>query len=121
MELVLQAPGSISIEQPKRKVAAHTRNILRIENVFRGLNHENVQDSIAFTSANIKEAIAILQKNEGSIDAILVSPESITGDLITLKDLARKNTRQYLKRAPKALHSASLQTIIITDRSLQLF
>jgi lipopolysaccharide/colanic/teichoic acid biosynthesis glycosyltransferase len=104
MELVLQAPGgSISIEQPKRKVATHTRNILRIENVFRGLNNESVQDNISFTSANIKEAISILQKNEISVDAILVSPESITGDLITLKDLARK------KAVPMVLYTSGFE------------
>ena len=90
MELVLQAPGSISIEQPRRKVAAtYIRNIVRIENVFRSINSEVIQDNVAFTNANVKEAIAMLNKNE-SIDAILVSPESITGDLITLKDIARK-------------------------------
>jgi lipopolysaccharide/colanic/teichoic acid biosynthesis glycosyltransferase len=101
MELVLQAPG-ISIEQPKRKVATYTRNILRIENVFRSLNNEVIQDNIAFTSANIKEAISMLNKNE-SIDAILISPESITGDLITLKDLARK------KAVPLVLHTPAFE------------
>jgi lipopolysaccharide/colanic/teichoic acid biosynthesis glycosyltransferase len=103
MELVLQAPGSISIEQPKRKVATYTRNILRIENVFRSLNNEVVQDNIAFTSANIKEAISMLNKNE-SIDAILISPESITGDLITLKDLARK------KAVPLVLYTTAFES-----------
>jgi lipopolysaccharide/colanic/teichoic acid biosynthesis glycosyltransferase len=113
MELVLQAPGSISIEQPKRKVATYTRNIIRIENVFRSLHNEVIQDSIAFTSANIKEAISMLNKSE-SIDAILISPESITGDLITLKDLARKKAVPLVLYTPAFEATAKSTALSIT-------
>lgn len=113
MELVLQAPGSISIEQPKRKVATYSRNILRIENVFRSLNSEVIQDNIAFTTANTKEAISMLNKNE-SIDAILITPESITGDLITLKDLARKKAVPLVLYTPAFEPTAKSTALSIT-------
>lgn len=99
MELVLQAPGSISIEQPKRKTVAAARQIIRIENAFRSVSSEHVQENINFTSTSIKEAISMLNKSE-SIDAIMVSPSSITGDLAELREAAKKNAVPVILHTP---------------------
>ncbi len=100
MELVLQAPG-ISLEQPKRKVAVtHGRHIVRIENVFRKIHNEN--ENVSITSATLKEAIAMLQRGE-TIDAILISPDSITGDMLALKEATKVNA------VPVILHTSAYE------------
>ena len=99
MELVLQV-HSISLEQPKRKAAAilSTRHILRIEHAS-GVDKNYEQENILFTSVSLKQAIAIVQESENSIDAVLVSVESINSDLSGLKEIARK------KAVPIILHT----------------
>jgi lipopolysaccharide/colanic/teichoic acid biosynthesis glycosyltransferase len=89
MELVLQAP-SISLEQPKRKVATLSRHILRIDNMLRSSEREYVHENIQFTNLTVKEAINLLQESKSSVDAVLINPESLNGDLIALKEVAKK-------------------------------
>lgn len=88
MELVLQAP-SISLEQPKRKVIPLTRQILRIDG---SRTSDQSLENITFTYASIKEAINQVQVNDTNVDAVLVNPESITADIATLKEIARKKS-----------------------------
>jgi lipopolysaccharide/colanic/teichoic acid biosynthesis glycosyltransferase len=90
MELVLQAPG-ISLEQPKRKSAIFTRTILRIEHTHRTFDHTYLQENICFSNVSVSEAIAKVQEGSTTIDAVLIHPESVNGDLTALKDAARKN------------------------------
>jgi lipopolysaccharide/colanic/teichoic acid biosynthesis glycosyltransferase len=98
MELVLQAPN-ISLEQPKRKTASFSLHILRIDNVQRTDRYYQ-QDNINFSAVTVKEAITMAQESEGSIDAILLHPDNINSDLITLREIARK------KAIPIILHTA---------------
>jgi lipopolysaccharide/colanic/teichoic acid biosynthesis glycosyltransferase len=89
MELVLQAPG-ITIEQTKRKTATYSRTILRIEQSHRSSDKTYIQDNISFTSVTVKEALQLLSSGNESIDAILFNPHLVTGDLVNLRDAARK-------------------------------
>jgi lipopolysaccharide/colanic/teichoic acid biosynthesis glycosyltransferase len=98
MELVLQAP-SISLEQPKRRAANYTRQIIRIDNSSRAGDRSFNQDNIHLVHISLKEAIAMIQQNE-NIDAVLVNPEHITADLIALKDAARKHAIPVLLYTP---------------------
>jgi lipopolysaccharide/colanic/teichoic acid biosynthesis glycosyltransferase len=88
MELVLQAPG-IAIEQPKRKTAAYSRNILRIEQTHRSSDKTYIQDNINFNCVTIKEALHLLSSGNEGIDAILFNP-NVSSDIVNLRDAARK-------------------------------
>ena len=98
MELVLQAPV-ISLEQPKRKVAGVIKNIIRIDNVARTTDREFVQDQFQFIKSTIKDAIQYVQENKG-IDAILIHPDSIDGDFLSLKEVAKSKAIPVILYTP---------------------
>lgn len=102
MELVLQAP-SITLEQPKRKAAILSRHIVRVDHTFRTTDRDYVQDNIHFTNASVSDTIALLQDGVTSIDAILINPDSINGDLVMLKEAAKQ------KSVPLILYTPTFQ------------
>jgi lipopolysaccharide/colanic/teichoic acid biosynthesis glycosyltransferase len=89
MELVLQAPP-ISLEQTKRKVAVYDRLVLRIENMSRSTDKVYHQDQVCFNNVTIREACKLIESGELAVDAILLHPDAITGDVFVLKEIARK-------------------------------
>jgi lipopolysaccharide/colanic/teichoic acid biosynthesis glycosyltransferase len=101
MELVLQAP-SITLEQPKRKAVSYVRHILRIDVSKRIADNDYTHDHLNFTSVTAKEAIALME-TDSMIDAVLIHPDSITGDLVAIREVARK------KAIPVILHTSSFE------------
>jgi lipopolysaccharide/colanic/teichoic acid biosynthesis glycosyltransferase len=99
MELVLQAPG-ISLEQPRRKTVTYTKHILRIDNFQRSFDPSYLQENIYFSTVTVKEAIALVQGENAHIDAILIHPESVTGEFATLKDIAAKKAVPVMLYTP---------------------
>jgi lipopolysaccharide/colanic/teichoic acid biosynthesis glycosyltransferase len=102
MELVLQAPA-ITLEQPKRKTAIYARQILRIDASKRVADNDHTSDMLHFTSVTAKEAVALMEQSDSTIDAVLFHPESITQELVAIKEAARK------KAIPVILYTASFE------------
>lgn len=104
MELVLQAPSSpsISLEQPKRKAVTITRQILHIDSM-RNNDQSHALENITFSHVSMKEAINQIQVNDHSVDAVLIDPQSITADIVTLKEMARK------KAVPVILYTSTFE------------
>jgi hypothetical protein len=113
MELVLQAP-SITLEQPKRKVVSVTRQILRIDNLSRGTEVNFTLENMSFARVSVKEAINQIQVNDSGVDAVLVSPESITADIVTLKEIARKKSVPVILYTPTYEPSAKKTAFTIS-------
>ena len=104
MELILHAPG-VSIEASKQKTATTTRQILHIDKSLKHVN-AHLDGNIAFKAATIGEAIHQIQINESGVEAVLVSPDSITADIVTLKEVARK------KAIPVILYTQEFETSV---------
>jgi lipopolysaccharide/colanic/teichoic acid biosynthesis glycosyltransferase len=99
MELILQAP-SISLEQPKKKVLTRSRFILRIDNGPKSPTAVPGIDNLYFSSTSVNDAVNQMQVGENMIEAVLVNPENITADIITLKEIARKNSVPVILYTP---------------------
>lgn len=99
MELVLQAP-SITLEQPKRQTATYSLRILRIDKMPRASDQTYLQDNIYFTYVSLKEAIKIISQTDSDIDAVLLHPQNINGDIATLKDIARRRSVPLIVYTP---------------------
>jgi lipopolysaccharide/colanic/teichoic acid biosynthesis glycosyltransferase len=105
MELILQAP-SISLEQPKKKALARTRMILRIDNGSKSPSAVAGIDNLFFSSTSVNDAVNQIQVGENAIEAVLVNPENITADIITLKEIARRNAVPVILYTPTFEESA---------------
>lgn len=99
MELVLQAP-SITLEQPKRKAASYARYLLRIDNSRTVTDSDTTQDGMSFSTVTTKEAIDLIRRSDSSIDAILVTPENITSELVELREMARTSAIPIILHTP---------------------
>jgi lipopolysaccharide/colanic/teichoic acid biosynthesis glycosyltransferase/3-dehydroquinate dehydratase len=100
MELVLQAPA-ISLEQPKRKIATtYTRHLLRIDQSKRTIDVEDAYETMHFSGVTTREAIALLQESDSTVDAVLLSPESVTHEFIELREAARKKAIPIILHTP---------------------
>src|SRR5688572_30758923 len=101
MELVLQAP-SITLEQPKRKAVSYVRHILRIDVSKRIADNDYTHDNLNFTGVTAKEAIALME-TDSMIDAVLIHPDSITADLVAIREVAKR------KAIPVILHTPAFE------------
>jgi hypothetical protein len=101
MELVLQAPG-IALEQSRRKTVGYGNRLIKIGNSEQTADRNHIYDNIQFATLSTKETISLIHEGE-SIDALLVSPENINADFISLKEEARK------KAIPVILHTPSFE------------
>jgi hypothetical protein len=74
MELVLQAPTTITLQptKPQTASAIYTKRILSVEPYSFTAERQNIQDNIFFTVVTIREAIDYLEKE--NVDAILINP-----------------------------------------------
>ena len=113
MELILQAP-SISLEQPKKKVLTKSRLILRIDNGSKSPVAISGIDNMFFSSTSIHDAVNQIQIGENSIEAVLVNPENITADIVTLKEIARKNSVPVILYTPSFEASAKKTAFTIS-------
>jgi lipopolysaccharide/colanic/teichoic acid biosynthesis glycosyltransferase len=113
MELILQAP-SISLEQPKKKVLTKSRLILRIDNGSKSPVAIPGIDNMFYSSTSIHDAVNQIQVGENSIEAVLVNPENITADIVTLKEIARKNSVPVILYTPSFEASAKKTAFTIS-------
>jgi lipopolysaccharide/colanic/teichoic acid biosynthesis glycosyltransferase len=113
MELILQAP-SISLEQPKKKALTRTRMILRIDNGSKSPTAIAGVDNIFLSSTSVNDAVNQIQIGDNTIEAVLVNPENITADIITLKEIARKNAIPIILFTPTFEQSAKKTAFTIS-------
>jgi lipopolysaccharide/colanic/teichoic acid biosynthesis glycosyltransferase len=113
MELILQAPG-ISLEQPKKKAISKSKVILRIDNGPKNPDENISLDNISFSSTSIHDAVNQIQVNDSGVEAVLVNPENITADIVTLKEIARKKAVPIILYTPTFEQSAKKTAFTIS-------
>lgn len=95
MDLALQAPSlnaaqPIMADEAKQKAAVYTRRIIRIDGQPAGHEKNYIQENTYFAIASIPQALTQLNReNDGSIDAVLISPAQINEDFAALKEITR--------------------------------
>jgi lipopolysaccharide/colanic/teichoic acid biosynthesis glycosyltransferase len=87
----LQAAQSIILEEVKPRVSVFTRRILRLDSPAAAGERDYIHDNTFFTTVSLNQALSIInQENEGTVDAVLISPDQITSDISKLKELAKQ-------------------------------
>jgi lipopolysaccharide/colanic/teichoic acid biosynthesis glycosyltransferase len=80
------------ISQPKiQSSAAFTKHILRVDKHAHMPEHDYIQEEIYFSNSRIQEAIEIVTKNAGGLDAVMINPEEFTVNITSLIETAKKN------------------------------
>lgn len=101
MELALQAT-SIALESPKAKTAVvYSKYILRIGNAASIPDGDYVHEHIFYSNVTLREALAKIQADPDAPDAILINPESISGDIAQLKAVTQKRAIPLILYTPK--------------------
>jgi lipopolysaccharide/colanic/teichoic acid biosynthesis glycosyltransferase len=113
MELVLQAPTTITLQptKPQTASAIYTKRILSVEPYSFTAERQNIQDNIFFTVVTIREAIDYLEKE--NVDAILINPEQVTPTISLLIEAARKATTPVIIYTQKFEQSAKEKALSI--------
>jgi lipopolysaccharide/colanic/teichoic acid biosynthesis glycosyltransferase len=94
------------ISQPKIQSSAFTKHILRVDRHAHMPDHDYIQEEIYFSNSRIQEAIDIITKNAGGLDAVMINPEEFTVNITSLIDIARRNAIPLILYTPKFEHAA---------------
>jgi lipopolysaccharide/colanic/teichoic acid biosynthesis glycosyltransferase len=108
----LQAAQSVILDEVKSKVSVFSRRIIKIEGTAAVKEKEYVQDHTFFTNVSINQGLSIInQENEGTIDAILITPDQMTEEITKLKELARSKAIPLFVYTPKFDQAAKAKAI----------
>lgn len=107
MELAIPAPSlqaaqSVVLGEAKQKATVYTRQIIRIEGQAAHPEKEFIQENTLFNYSTLLHAVTMInQQEDGSFDAILISPDQITADISKLKAAAKSKAIPLFVYTPK--------------------
>jgi lipopolysaccharide/colanic/teichoic acid biosynthesis glycosyltransferase len=112
MELALQAPA-IALESQNAKTAAvYSKYVLRIDNTASMPEGNYVQEHIFYSNVSLREAVSRIEAGPDTPDAILINPESISDDIVHLKEATQKRAIPlilYTSKYDKAVKSIAFK------------
>ncbi len=87
---VQDSPLSL-VPETKSSVSLFTKHLLRIDSYDHVPDHENIQETIYFTSVDIDNAMLHIKSN-ATLDAILINAQNISEKTTALKNLAKEGS-----------------------------
>src|SRR6478609_4667897 len=106
MDIALQIPVQESqlslVSQTTASVALFTKHLLRIDSRDHVPNHDNIQETIYFTSVDIEGALQHIKADQ-VVDAILINAFNLSDNVAALKNIAKE------KAIPFVIYSASFE------------
>lgn len=111
MDLAIQA-SAISLESNSKTAAVYSKYILCVDNTASVPNGDYVQEDIMYSNISLKEAISKIHGDQNTPDAVLINPESVSEDIMQLKEVAQKKAIPfilYTTRYDKAVKSIAFK------------
>ncbi len=99
MDIALHIPVQDSplslVSQTKPSVSLFTKHLLRIDSYDHVPDHENIQETIYFTSVDLSGALQHVKADQ-VVDAILVNSQNLSDHSIALKNLAKEKSIPFI-------------------------